>query len=165
MPALWFVVQTQPRAEEKARWHLGNQNITTYLPRYRRPVRHARRVGFSMRPLFPGYLFVQLDPQACRWRSINGTIGVLQILSDGNVPLALPDSAIEEIKAREDENGAVKLRPSFTRGQAVRLLQGALTDVDGLFEEARDENRVVLLVSLLGRKVRVQVPTEVVTAA
>ena len=165
MPASWYVVQTQPRAEEKAKWHLGNQNITTYLPRFRRPVRHARRTEISLRPLFPGYLFVHLDPDECRWRSINGTVGVHQILSDGNVPLALPDRIIAEIKAREDESGAVKLRPSFTRGQTVRLMQGPFTDVDGLFEEIRDEDRVVLLVSLLGRKVRIQVPTEVVTAA
>jgi hypothetical protein len=34
-----------------------------------------------------------------------------------------------------------------------------------LFEEARDENRVILLLSLLGRKVRVEVPAVEVTAA
>jgi transcriptional antiterminator RfaH len=165
MPASWFAVQTQPRAEEKARAHLENQNIATYLPRYRRPVRHARRVEIALRPLFPGYLFVHLDPAACRWRSINGTVGVRQILTDGFVPLSLPDRVIGEIKAREDETGAVKLRPAFKQGQIVRLAQGALANVDALFEKIRDEDRVVLLVSLLGRKVRMQVPTEVVTAA
>jgi hypothetical protein len=37
--------------------------------------------------------------------------------------------------------------------------------VSGLFEEMRDENRIVLLVSLLGRKVRMQVPVAAVAAA
>ena len=72
----WFAVRTQPRAEEKAVRHLVNQGFAAYLPRYRRRVRHARRNEIVLRPLFPGYLFVELDPARCRWRSINGTVGV-----------------------------------------------------------------------------------------
>jgi transcriptional antiterminator RfaH len=166
MMVSWFVVRTQSRAEEKAVRHLGNQGFVTYLPRYRRRVRHARRLQLLLRPLFPGYLFVQLDPELCRWRSINGTIGVREILSNGEAPLAVADRIIDEIKAREDDTGTVKLvPPSFARGQVVRLLEGPLADLNGLFEEMRDESRVVLLVSLLGRKVRMQVPATAVAAA
>ncbi len=162
----WFVVRTQVRAEEKAAHHLANQGFVPYLPRYRRRVRHARRDAMVLRPLFPGYLFVHLDPTQCRWRSINGTVGVREILCNGDSPLPVPTCIIDEIKAREDESGAVKLSaPRFVRGQAVRLLEGPLADLSGLFEEMRDENRVVLLVSLLGRKVRMQVPTAAVAAA
>jgi transcriptional antiterminator RfaH len=162
----WFVVRTQSRAEEKAMLHLTNQGFTTYLPRYRRRVRHARRNQVVLRPLFPGYLFVSLDPDRCRWRSINGTVGVREILTNGDSPLAVSDRIIDEIRAREDETGAVKLAaPSFAPGQAVRLLEGPLADLNGLFEEMRDENRIVLLVSLLGRKVRMQVPAAAVVAA
>jgi transcriptional antiterminator RfaH len=166
MMASWFVVKTQSRGEEKALRHLGNQGFVTYLPRYRRRIRHARRLQLVLRPLFPGYLFVHLDPDLCRWRSINGTIGVREILSNGDAPLAVPDRIIVEIKAREDEGGAVKLvAPAFARGQVVRLMEGPLADLNGLFEEMRDENRVVLLVSLLGRQVRMQVPLAAVAAA
>lgn len=162
----WFVVRTQSRAEEKAMQHLTNQGFMAYLPRYRRRVRHARRNEIVLRPLFPGYLFVNLDPERCRWRSINGTVGVREILTNGDTPLAVPDRIIDEIRAREDESGAVKLvAPTFARGQVVRLLEGPMADVNGLFEEMRDENRVVLLVSLLGRKVRMQVPAAAVAAA
>jgi transcriptional antiterminator RfaH len=162
----WYVVRTQSRAEEKAMQHLTNQGFVTYLPRYRRRVRHARRNEIVLRPLFPGYLFVNLDPDRCRWRSINGTVGVREILTNGDTPLAVPDRIIDEIRAREDETGVVKLvAPTFARGQVVRLLEGPMADMNGLFEEMRDENRVVLLVSLLGRKVRMQVPVAAVAAA
>jgi len=166
MPSSWFVVQTQPRADAKARQHLINQGYTTYMPVYRRRVRHARRVDLVLRPLFPGYLFVRLDPETQRWRSINGTVGVRHILTEGNVPRHVSDRIIEEIAAREDESGAIKLvPPAFAAGQQVRLLDGPLADVAGLFEETRDENRVVLLLSILGRKVRVVAPAAEVTAA
>jgi transcriptional antiterminator RfaH len=166
MPASWFAVRSQAHAEEKAARHLGNQGFKAYLPRYRRRIRHARRNVMALRPLFPGYLFVNLDPDVCRWRAVNGTIGVREILTNGDMPLMVPDAIINEIMAREDETGAVKLAPpSFVRGQIVRLMEGPLADMNGLFEEMRDENRVVLLVSLLGRQVRMQVSVAAVVAA
>jgi len=162
----WFVVQTQPRAEAKAKRHLVNQGYITYMPVYQRRVRHARRSEIVLRPLFPGYLFVQIDPEMHRWRSINGTVGVRQILTDGNAPRYVADDIIDEIVAREDETGAVKLMSaSFAPGQSVRLVGGAFAEVFGLFEEMHDANRAVLLITLLGRKVRVNVPVAEVTAA
>jgi len=72
-----------------------------------------------LRPLFPGYPFVYLDEQQCRWGSINRTVGVREILSNGNIPLPVPDHIIEEIRLREDETGAMKLvPPSFARGRS-----------------------------------------------
>ena len=47
----------------------------------------------------------------------------------------------------------------------MRLLAGPLAEVAALFEEARDDNRVILLLSLLGRKVRVLAPVDEVVAA
>jgi transcriptional antiterminator RfaH len=162
----WFVVRTKPQAEEKAARHLANQGFAAYLPRYRRRIRHARRNIIVLRPLFPGYLFVDLDPAHCRWRSINGTVGVHEILTNGDAPLAVSEAIVAEIRSREDETGAVKLvPPAFRPGQVVRLTEGPLADVSALFEEMRDENRVVLLVSLLGRKVRMQVNAAAVAAA
>jgi len=167
MAASWFVVQTHPRAETKAQRHLLNQDFKTYLPVYRRQIRHARRTEVVLRPLFPNYLFVQLDSELHRWRSINGTVGVRQILSDGNAPRQVPHLVIEAILAREGEDGVITLAPpTFLRGQAVRLTDGAFAEMSALFEEMRDDDRAVLLISLLGRKVRVSVPVgEVVAAA
>lgn len=162
----WSVVQVQPRAEEKARQHLANQGFAPYLPRYRRRVRHARRIEMVLRPLFPGYLFVQLDPAKTRWRSINGTVGVRRVLTDGEAPRHVPDRIVDEIMAREDETGAVTLLPpAFVRGQPVRIIEGPFADCDGLFQEMRDDQRVVLLFTLLGREVRTVVPAAAVATA
>ncbi|MGB8183002.1 MAG: transcription termination/antitermination NusG family protein [Stellaceae bacterium] len=162
----WAVVQVQPRAEDKARQHLANQGFMPYLPRYRRRVRHARRIEIVLRPLFPGYVFVQLDPTKSRWRSINGTVGVRRVLTDGEVPRRVPERIVREIMAREDGDGVVALLPpSFARGQAVRIIDGPFADCDGLFQEMRDDERVVLLFTLLGREVRTVVPVTAVAAA
>jgi transcriptional antiterminator RfaH len=162
----WFAVQTQSRSEEKAHHHLVSQGFMIYLPRYRRRVRHARRIETVLRPLFPGYLFVQFDPEWTRWRAINGTVGVHHILTNGELPQRVPEAIVQEIKAREDETGAVTLLPSsLAPGQRVRLIDGPLAEVSGLFEEAQDDKRVVLLFTLMGRSVRVVASSAVVAAA
>src|SRR6185312_13102273 len=97
MGAAWFVVHTQSNAEAKAKRHLVHQGFTVYLPFYRRRVRHARRNEIVASALFPCYLFVRFDPQQDRWRSINGTRGVVRILGDDAAPRAVADPIIEEI--------------------------------------------------------------------
>src|SRR3546814_2118173 len=52
----WYVAQTQAQGEERARLNLERQGFRTYLPRYRRERRHARRRDVVKAPLFPGYI-------------------------------------------------------------------------------------------------------------
>lgn len=72
MPARsrWYVVQTQANAENKAVAHLRRQGYATYLPRYLKRRRHARRVDTVPAALFPRYVFVEIDMAVQRWRSI-----------------------------------------------------------------------------------------------
>jgi transcriptional antiterminator RfaH len=155
----WYVVHAQPNAETKAVRHLANQGFRPYLPRYRKSRRHARRIEQVAAPLFPRYLFVRLDLAAERWRAIRSTVGVADLVGHGETPTPVPDGIIEAIKAREDESGLVVLRPSadFRKGDRVAITEGALEGCVGLFEAMSDDERVIVLLELLGREVRVRV--------
>lgn len=151
----WFVVYTRAASEERAAHHLAFQGFKAYLPRYRKNRRHARRVQEVLRPLFPRYLFVRLNLDVERWRSINGTFGVSRVICHGNLPTPVPDGVVEAIVARETSPGIVELDPpQFRPGEAVRIEQGAFADRVGLFLEMADAKRVVLLLDLMGRTVR-----------
>ena len=161
----WYVVQTQPHAEARAERHLANQGIEAYLPRHRKTRRHARKVETVLAPLFPRYLFVFLDVERERWRRVNGTVGIVQIVCQGDTPAAVPAGIVEEIRSREDESGAVVIEPpSFERGAALRIMQGPLAEQTGLFQQMADQERIVLLLNLLGRDIRVTVPRDAVAA-
>ncbi len=161
----WYVVRTQPRSEASAVWHLRNQGFEAYLPRYRAERRHARRVEPVLRSLFPRYLFVRIDLESERWRSINGTVGVTHIVCQGARPAPVPEGVVEAIMAREDESGLVKLTPpAFRAGEPIRITGGALANLVGRFQELEANQRVVLLMELLGRTLRVRVPVDMVAA-
>jgi transcriptional antiterminator RfaH len=163
----WYVVQTQPHAEWKANHHLARQGFDTYLPRYLKKRRHARRVDTVAAALFPRYLFVAIDMASQRWRCISSTVGVRHLVCNGEQPAVVADHVIEALRRREDENGLIRLpaRPRFAAGEKVRLLDGVFADCIGLFEGMKDNERVSVLLDLLGRKVRVLLDCDRLTAA
>ncbi len=167
MSERWYVIQSQPNAERKAIAHLERQGFRTYLPRYLKRRRHARRVEIVPAPLFPRYLFVAIDLEAQRWRSIFSTVGVSRLVCNGEMPTPIPDHVLGKLRAREDNDGFVRLerRPSFQAGDRIRVVEGAFADCLGLYEGMRDSDRIAILLDLLGRKVRVTVDIERIEAA
>jgi len=160
----WYIVRTQTRAEERAVRHLNNQGFDAYLPRYSKQIRHARKTQTALRPLFPGYVFVYIDTEHQRWRAINGTVGVIELVQFGDGPKPIRAEIVDAIRAREDSKGVVSLAPeSLKKGDSVRVREGAFADSVALLEEVSDQKRVFLLLDLMGREVRVSMPTENLT--
>lgn len=162
----WFVAQTHAHAERKAAEHLARQGYLTYLPRYRKRRRHARRVDEVAAPLFPRYLFIAADAAAQSWRAIHSTVGISRLVCNGDLPAAVGGDVVDALRAREDERGFVQLdtRPRFAPGDAVRIVDGAFAACLGLFECMTDGERVAILLDLLGRKVRVVLNADFVAA-
>ena len=165
--ARWYVVQTQVNGEVKAARNLLRQGYDIYLPRYLKRRRHARKVDFVAQPLFPRYIFVAIDMATQRWRSIQSTFGVSRLVCNGDDPALVPDGVVPALRAREDDKGFVKMevRPAFAPGDKVRVLAGAFMDSAGLFNGLADHDRVSILLDMLGRKVRVLLDADLVTAA
>ena len=161
----WYVVSTQPQKEERAHEHLGRQGFDVYLPRWRKRRSHARRIEWISAPLFPRYLFVGFDIDVTRWRAIQSTLGVSHLVCNGGLPLPMPNGIVENIRARETASGLIQIKPAFRRGQPVIVSEGAFLDQVGLFERTDDNERVTILLNLLGREVRVKVPTHAIRAA
>jgi transcriptional antiterminator RfaH len=163
----WYVVHTQPQNELRAEINLRRQGFATYLPRYQRTRRHARKTETVARPLFPRYLFVGLDLARDRWRAIQSTFGVSNLVFAGDTPLAMPDGVIEQIRAREGGEGFVTLGlpAGIGPGSRVRLIDGIFAESKGILERIADDRRVAILLELLGREVRVFVPAASVGAA
>ena len=162
----WCAVQTHVRSEDKAAFHLRRQDYDVFLPKHLKRRKHARRIDWVSAPLFPRYLFVAIDPDTMPWWAIRSTVGVGSLICFGDSPAGVPENIITEIKPRQDENGMAKLHAgsAFKRGDRVKIIDGPLNDVEGLFESPTDKERVTLLLNLLGIEVRVHVPLETVYA-
>lgn len=162
----WYVVYTHAKSEKQALANLHRQGFSAYLPLHLKRRRHARRIDWVPAPLFPRYLFVEMDVKKVCWHVINSTIGVIRLFSQGHLPTPVPTGIVEDIQAHEDEKGMVVLNNaySFKKGDMVRITAGAMYDHVGFFDCADDNKRVVILLNLLGREVKVRLPATTVSA-
>lgn len=144
----WCAIQTRLRQEDRADNNLRAWQVETFCPK----LRTQRRNPFGGRPvvvnehLFPGYIFARFDARVAL-RKIAFTRGVKSVVSFGNVPTPVDDAVILLIKSRV--NGEpIGDGPLFQKGGRVRVVDGPLKDLEGIFErEIPGTERVQILLA------------------
>ena len=161
MTTHWYAVYTHVQKEWVARDHLERQGFTSYLPVYRKIIRHARNVKQVDRPLFPRYLFVQTKCEGRAHHPIRSTVGVIGVVCHGDTPIPIPESVITALKEKENAEGSIVLGNAmvFAKGDRVRISSGQFEGIEALFAEMKDADRVVLLLSMMNASWRVVVET------
>jgi transcription elongation factor/antiterminator RfaH len=150
----WFLAHTRPRSELKAEFHLRAQGFTTYLPQFRRTIRHARQLRTILAPLFPRYLFLILDLERDRWLSVRSTVGVSTLVTCEDRPIPVPVGIVESLIASSDGN-LTALDACLVEGQSVRILSGPFADFVGTLQRLDDAGRVRVLLEMMGTVVPV----------
>jgi transcription antitermination factor NusG len=136
----WCCGQLDGRRERLALHGLGLAGYEVYVPRVRAP----RRVE----ALFPSYVFISITLQ---WHAARWAPGMLKLIMAGDQTAHVPDTAIAELHARE-RDGLVILpsQPRFRPGDLVRVTAGPLVGFRGLVDGLRPQQRIAVLLELLG---------------
>ncbi len=164
----WYAVRTKPRKECYAKEQFERQGYETYLPRTLSLTSHARKKCWVSRPFFPGYLFLNLMPHERNWVAIAGTYGAIGAVNFGPYYPQVPGEVIDGLKGHEDENGVILCESNpgapFCPEQRVRVTDGPMRDLEGVFRCMSGKERVLVLMELLNRFVEVQIPLNLVAA-
>jgi transcriptional antiterminator RfaH len=156
----WFVVSTKPRREQFAQEQLRRRGVETFLPRILEPSGSAVRPTIA--PLFPGYLFVHIDLEM-QYFDVVWTPGVRKFVGFGPLPCAVDDAVVEFLYARVGREGILRVVPSFKQGDVVRIKHGPLEGLVGIIEHpVSGHGRVRVLMELLRRQTRVDVPQQII---
>jgi transcriptional antiterminator RfaH len=113
-------------------------------------------------PLFPRYLFIRLGHggAAQSWAPIRSTRGVSRLVRFGVEPAKVDDGLIDLLKAKESAANDEPAR-LFSPGERVRLITGPFAGIEGIYQVAEGERRVMVLIELMSKRVAVGVsPTE-----
>ena len=149
----WFAVFTRPSQERRALVNLERQGFACFLPE----VKNARRSRIEA--LFPRYLFLKALPGVQNLTPIRSTRGVSTLVRFGERLATLPEGIVEAIRNRVDsETGLVRLpRIALAQGDRVRVWAGPLAGMEAIFKAEKSQQRVLLLMELLGRQTTVEV--------
>lgn len=155
----WYVVQTEPRGETRAQLELDRQGFSAWLPEMevwarRRVVKPGRAPVFEMvstrKPLFVGYVLIEMDTHAERWRSINGTRGVRALICQGEWPVPVRRGIVEALRETLAPTGGVLQvnTPSrahdFRPGMRLFVKEGPGAGLRGLCTESASKRLKVL---------------------
>jgi transcriptional antiterminator RfaH len=152
----WYLIHTRPNCEGKAEFNLGAQGFATFFPQIERTIRHARRLTTVRRPLFPRYLFCQLDIERHCWLAVSSTIGVARLFMQDGRPIAVPIGIVEHLLAHSD-CGVTRLDIELVEGQRVRILSGPFADFTATLARLDEGRRVQVLLEMMGTAVPVSV--------
>ena len=158
----WYVVRTLPQRELHAAQQLANQGFRAFVPRYWKNRRHARKVETVSAPLFPQYIFTIFDRTRDRWHSVNGTFGVDRLLMSGGEPQPVPHGLVESLIRATDAEGNVHFGFALREGQSVKIIAGPFANLIGSLEKLDERGRVRVLLELMGAKVRVMLPVQLI---
>lgn len=151
----WYALQVQPRCEGLASQALSMKGYEVFSPTYStKHRRHGLLVEKNV-PLFPTYLF-------CRYnRTIPQRIvdspGVVRFIGFGNSPVPIDDTEIDSIRTLYHSGVRAQPWQFISQGTRVRIVNGALEGVEGIFVQGKGAMRVILNISLLYRSLMVEV--------
>ncbi len=161
----WYLIFCKPRQERRAQVNLDRQGYTTYLPRILNRRQRAGQWVQVIEPMFPRYLFIQLDDLADDWAPIRSTFGVTCMVRFGYQVPVVPATIVAGIEAREtDEGYHVAPELDFREGERVRVLRGPMAGLEGIFTARSSRERVLILLDMLGRSVGVQIDGDLITS-
>ena len=149
----WYIVRTKAGQEKRAETNLNNQHFCIYNP----IIKKATTKQIKEEPLFPGYMFVQLDSDQAEWGKIRSTRGVLDFLRIGGIPGYINDELIMSIVAQCAAINSVADLPVLTKGNIIKIINGPFEGVQGIFLSKSGFERVNILISLANTKTVVKI--------
>ncbi|HWQ91076.1 MAG TPA: transcription termination/antitermination NusG family protein [Clostridia bacterium] len=157
MPEIrWFVAHTRPRREKKLVAHCQRQGIAATLPCYNTVHKYRGKTVRFEKPLFPGYVFLQLEQgQQDSLRQNDHVANLLSVFDQDTFESQLHDICL----ALESSLGVV-LAPAIGEGMRVRIKYGPLQGIEGWVEQRYGMSTVLLRLDFISQAAAVKLDAD-----
>ena len=163
----WFVLYCKPNKESAVKGRLMMQGFEVYSPTVRKSsLCQGKKKSVCEEPLFPRYIFLKINPNETSISSVSYTPGVISFVRFGDNYSTVDESVIVKIKEYE----LAQLRDDasvsdFEKGDLVCINGGGFYDIIATFHEVKSDNRIVVLLNMLGAMSATSVPRKYVNKA
>lgn len=151
----WYAIRVRSRHERPVSDSLKGKGLDTFLPLCKSRRRWSDRVQEVELPLFPGYVFSRFD--VAQRLPVLITPGVVNIIGLGKIPVPVEDWEMQSLIRVVQSGVHCQLWPFLMVGQRVLIEEGPLRSVEGRLVQIKDENKLILSITLLQRSVAVTV--------
>jgi transcriptional antiterminator RfaH len=153
---LWFVAHTKPRREKKLVEHCRRLQIAATLPCYSSAHKYRGKTVVFQKPLFPGYVFLQLEPgKKDSVRQNDHLANLLDVFDQQTFHRQLQDILL----ALQAKMG-VRLAPAIGAGMRVRIKAGPLQGLEGWVEQRYGMATVLLRLDFINQAAAVKIDAD-----
>jgi transcription antitermination factor NusG len=153
---LWFVAHTKPRREKKLVEYCQRQGFAATLPCFDSAHKYRGKTVVFRKPLFPGYVFLELEPgQRDSVRQNDHVANFLEVFDQETFRRQLQDILL----ALESDLG-VRLAPAIGEGTRVRIKGGPLEGLEGRVEHRYGMTTVLLRLDFINQAAAVKVDAD-----
>ncbi|HAQ99416.1 MAG: transcription termination/antitermination protein NusG [Limisphaerales bacterium] len=143
----WFVAHTRPRCEKKLRMYLDRELIYNILPTVQSVHKYRGKTVSFDKPLFPGYVFLKIDP--LNRQKVYQSDYVANLLD-------VPDqegfhSQLADIFEAIESGCELKLAPEIGAGKRVIIKSGPMRGIEGWVEDRYGRSTVLLRLDFIGQ--------------
>jgi transcription antitermination factor NusG len=149
----WYVAHTRPRREKKLAEYCEREGFRVTLPCYRAVHKYRGKTVTFRKPLFPGYVFLQLLVQ--QRQKVYQSDYVANLLD-------VPDQEtfahqLGDILQALETDLEVCLAPQITAGARVRIKSGPLRGLEGCVQERAGVTMVLLRLDFISQAAAVKI--------
>ena len=155
----WYVLQFKPNSHFQAKKNLDRQGFETFLPLDDTTSRKSSRFINTSKPLFPGYMFIRFDKAESEWHKINSTYGVSRLITFNSHLKSIPTKFVDSLMKRYDLSGKLLPIKKLKKGDQIKVLKGPFANFIATVEKYEDDQRIWILMDLMGRKSKIQAET------
>ena len=156
----WFLAQFKPNNHKIAERNLRRQKFQTFLPLHEETKRRMGRFTTTLRPLFTGYIFVAFDASRGEREAIIVAHGITRLVGFGDDPQPVPPDLISRLMLRCDEGGKLLPPCILKSGDVVEISGGPFAEFVATVDKIDPDQRVWVMLDLMGRTTRVAVHPE-----
>lgn len=152
----WHVIYTRPRYEKHTARSLDRKGIECYLP-LKTELRqwHDRKKKIDS-PVFPGYLFVQVDPKEIL--QVYYTDGFVKFISTEDKPDIIPEEDINSLKRALRGDFEISSE-KFHLGDRVQVASGPMKGLQGHLIRFTQHSKLVINIDVIDKSVLVTIPS------
>ena len=152
----WFVAHTRPRCEKKLKEYCDREGVPATLPCYRTLHRYRGKTATFLKPLFPGYVFLQLPGLQKQKIYQSDHVANLLVVHDQ----ALFARQLEEILKALETDLEIRLAPHIGEGSRVLIKSGPLRGMEGWVEKRHGPATVLLRLDFIGQAAAVKLQAD-----
>ena len=152
---IWAVAQLKPNMIYKAEENLKRQKFEFFSPKKFVTVRVGKIFKKVQKILFPGYIFVRINPFSKDVVSVDSTYGISRLLRVGNKKIGiLPDDFINDLKLEKRDK--IIEPKKIEKGSSVKIIDGPLQGYIGLVEKLDEQGRLKILFDILNSSITIK---------